>query len=424
MVALLLPYGALLVARTGRAATPSWLALAVGVLAGCGLCLKPHFVIGWIAMEMAARAGGLRSLRRAEVAGVLAVQAAYVIAALPILPAYIAVAREFGGAYQAFWHVSPWALLLTEPTTPMVVAALGLAAIHYPTMADPYRAWARIVGALTAASYLVALMQAKGWPYHFYPPQALSLLLLYATAAEFLSRSRATTVVSALAGGLVLGLSIASGFAAFIDDAVRLNEPSPGARLVSAVREVSRPGERIVVFNFGMQAAFPTIPVARLENASRWPTQWVLMAAYPVPMPWRAPAAMPPFERSYFTTTVEDLTRHPPDLLVAPVPDPAAPTFRGFDFLGYFAQDEHFASLLERYDRVTTVSGHRILRRRDSGWHAPSVPSDMGGTFDDVLSESEPPTRRPIWQAVAAALVVTAMGWLWPRRRVEPTHEP
>src|SRR5262249_11426327 len=157
------------------------------------------------------------------------------------------------------------------------------------------RACVRVFAALTAASWLVAIVQAKGWPYHFYPPSAFALVLLFFTAAG----ERRSTLTSAVAGRPPPGLALGAAPGPRVDAAVRLTEPSPGTRLVAAVRRASRPGERIVVFNFGMQAAFPTIPLAGLESASRWPTQWMLMAAYPVPQAWHAPEAMPGWERSY-----------------------------------------------------------------------------------------------------------------------------
>jgi hypothetical protein len=422
MVALMCPYAGVLVRRLEDDAPRSWQIGVAGLLAGLGICFKPHFAVVWAGMELAAWRDGLRWCRRTEFLAVAAVQLGYVLAIIPSLPAYLSVVREFGPAYQTFWHVQPWALVLFEPSSFLVVAALGLAAIHYRVLPPGCRARVRIFGSLTAASWVVAIVQAKGWPYHFYPPTAFAVVLLFFTAAGVLSGERSSTGTSAVAGGLVLGLAIGAAVGPVVDEAVRLMEASPGARLVAAVRQASRPGERIVVFNFGMQAAFPTIPLAGLESASRWPTQWMLMAAYPVPQPWHTPETMPGFERSYFASTLADLTARPPELLVAPIPDPRAATLRGFDFLGYFAQDERFARLLARYDLATTVSGHRIFRRRDAPWRPDSLPADLGGTFDEVSAGSDRPTRTRPWQLVLVALVVTATGWTaWRDRQLYRT---
>jgi hypothetical protein len=418
MVALMCPYAGVLVRRIEDDSPPRWQVVVAGILAGLGICFKPHFAVVWAGMELAAWRDGLRWCRRTEFIAVGAVQLGYALAIVPSLPAYLTVVREFGPAYQTFWHVPPWALVLFEPSSFLVVAALGLAAINHRAVPAGRRACVRVFAALTAASWLVAIVQAKGWPYHFYPPSAFALVLLFFTAAG----ERGSTVTSAVAGGLALGLAIGAAVGPVVDEAVRLTEPSPGTRLVAAVRRVSRPGERIVVFNFGMQAAFPTIPLAGLESASRWPTQWMLMAAYPVPQAWHAAETMPGWERSYFASTVADLTARPPELLVAPIPDPRAPTLRGFDFLGYFAQDERFARVLARYDLATTASGHRIFRRRDAPWSPGALPADLGGTFDEVSAGFDPPTRTRPWQLVLVALVVASTAWMaWRDRQLYRT---
>jgi hypothetical protein len=408
MVALMCPYAGVLVRRIEDDAPRPWQVVVAGVLAGVGICFKPHFAVVWAGMELAAWRDGFRWWRRPEFVAVGAVQLAYALAIIPSLPAYLTVVHEFGPAYQTFWHVPPWVLVLFEPSSFLVVAALGLAAIGYRALPTRRRACVRVFAALTAGSWVVAIVQAKGWPYHFYPPSAFALVLLFFTAPG----ERGSTVASAIAGGLALGLAIGAAVGPVVDEAVRLTESSPGARLLAAVRQASRPGERIVVFNFGMQAAFPTIPLAGLESASRWPTQWMLMAAYPVPQPWHAREIMPGFERSYFESTVADLAARPPELLVAPIPDPRAPTLRGFDFLGYFAQDERFARVFARYDLATTASGHRIFRRRDASWSPGVLPADLGGTFDEVSAGSDPPTRTRGWQMVLVALVVASTAWM------------
>jgi hypothetical protein len=56
-------------------------------------------------MEVAMWKGDIHWLRRAEVLAVVIVQVAYAIAVVPSLATYLAVVREFGAAYQSFWHL-------------------------------------------------------------------------------------------------------------------------------------------------------------------------------------------------------------------------------------------------------------------------------------------------------------------------------
>ena len=98
---LVLPYVLLFAARESRATLPLRSAVVAGALAGFGFAIKPHFVVPWAALALAAlwprRGVGLS--RRWEFVAASFTAAGCVLAVTVLEPGYVDYMRRFGFLY-------------------------------------------------------------------------------------------------------------------------------------------------------------------------------------------------------------------------------------------------------------------------------------------------------------------------------------
>lgn len=353
LVIALVPWLCVAVARICSRRVPARLALTAGLMAGIGLCLKPHFTLGpalvvaWMWTRI-----GWRNLITAENATVATVLASY-IAHFFFLPADVTsglievfdTARATYAGYDATLGA-----LVTEPLI-LECALLGGAALLLPVRGDA-RAAGAILGWIWAGTLAAALWQHKGWSYHFLPAAAAGRVLLAVVAlAALQQRSRAWGAVL----GTALTALIAFALVERHDGGVRWTKPHRDWLAHADELRRHAAGGPVLVLDTDIAPHFPALVHAGLQPTSRFACLW--------PLPGLAHAdEREGIEHRLRTALIEDIERRPPRLVIIARP-PVPLMERDFDLLAWLRRDQRFDSFWRGLEAVDT-SGRWSFHRR------------------------------------------------------------
>lgn len=369
-----LPYIVATALRARQRALPLRHALLIGAAAGAGIALKPYFLLLPLALEAwllgSARTRGLRP----ETFAALAVPALYLGAVALLTPEYLQLVRSLGPWYLGYLR-DP--ILLTavagDGAGVALLALLAAWVLHSRLEGDPA---AKALLVATAALYLGAVLQQKGWRYYFYPSMGtgLLLLLLLVRRAAGTGLTLAGRVYAAAAVATLLYLPVATALAGLGELArprlARFAADPDLPRLAGAVRAAA-PGGGLYVLSINMASAFPLVRETGARWTSRLPCLWLLESLYreqladAAPLVYRPPERQPPAERYLNRVVVEDLRRGRPDLIVElrPAPDRFEWGTRRLDYAAYFGRDPEFAAEFARYRPIADVGEYRLYGR-------------------------------------------------------------
>jgi hypothetical protein len=372
LLALFLPYLVMASARAKGSRTLPWV---VGVMAGVGLALKPHFVLPWVAIE--AFLGVRRGWRiwiRPEALAVAAVGLTYAVALGAITPEYLRLIRWAGPLYSASGR-APFADLVSDPGTALAI----LASIGWLTLRSKRddRELLDVILVADLGFLGIAMLQDKGYSYHFYPPMALAVLLIGLLASgsvEALGRGSRLVVVT-MRGALITLLLLV--VAARVQESLlwRGRPDRSDTTFGRMIRVVEAQGERGNLFTFStaVAAGFPVVTYGDVGWASRHPSLWFL-PAFDLGDAWAGPvvahhplAAMGEVERFLFDSVVDKLLTDRPTLLFVDETEKSR-AFQGrrFDYLGYYSLDPRFAEFLRDYEASDKVDEFRVYRRKET----------------------------------------------------------
>jgi hypothetical protein len=395
---LCLPFIVLAAGRLKEASVSPRLGLLVGLAGGMGFSLKPHFLIPWGILELTLLPGlKVRTFRRPELWALVGFGVFYAATILLFDPGYISKALELApiyhlyidnGYFYATGMAGPWLLFLA-------VAALAL---WSDSGRDPL---VRCLAATFAGFLAAAILQRKGFSYHYVAAAVLVMLLLVRGWQIRTPPSRWIPSTLILRGGFLI-LPVLPLWTV-VDAARELSQPEHrryrlDASYLKLLPEVKRRagGETIFVFSTNPNAGWPLTLDANARWAFRYMCLWPLVALYdaqvwsrdtvlvkPVPYPSRTG-----FERRFSDELMEDLSRHRPSLIAVLVPDPEERRWGGsrrFDYLQYFGSDPRFQAFLRDYQEAKPVGTYRLWVRSDSRMVEPqSGARDRTGTDADL----------------------------------------
>lgn len=275
--ALVLPFLALLALRIDGGRINTMAACAIGVAAGIGFTIKPHYLAAFVLLEVFALARGLRRFRPETVAVVL-FALGYGIAILAFFPAYVRnivpLVFQLYGASDAsparMLAESRYLILGGAVTGTLVAAGIGRQS------RDPLFLVLLLFAAGGALAYAV---QDKSWFYHRLPCNiALTLALLY-WAVEALSRRdapghSARLALAAVACALgALGANAAERWADTVEAAL-YPERTQVHRLVTLMRADGITS--LFALSDTLSPAFPAVNDTGADWSSRFGTMWAL----------------------------------------------------------------------------------------------------------------------------------------------------
>ena len=359
-VSLTMPYAILGAVRSDR--IPSKFRALVGVAAGVGFAIKPHFLLAWIGLECVAFAfERRRAFRRAELVAAVAIFIVYAGAVVLFTPEYFQVAEQVRRVYGGL--NSPVAVLVRLREVQLWLAALAVCvAIRWrPSDRLP------VVIIAVATGYLIAaLLQFKGWGYQLYPARVFLVLFLALVVATVLNE---VSALGALLRGGTRGLGVvfagalvvASG--RYIAEARNPAAPDLVTPMIGAIAQHGGGSVTVLSMRTIIYPAFPAVNYSGAAWGLRHNSLWFLPGFYTDqdrlaggPLQPHAVDDMPPLERMFFNQIVEDLCGWPPQLLAIEQPGAVAPAGRrALDLLAYYGQNPSAKRLLAVYRPQGTV---------------------------------------------------------------------
>ena len=423
VLALLAPYLLLAAARLGGRRVSVRDAAWVGVLAGIGIALKPHFAVTWLVLELILRlrAGGDRAAVTSELLGVLGFVTGYAVAVVLVTPEYVALAVELGPAYTRYLREPLTSLIFFAPAAPLVLFAL-LALVVLRRYASEPRLWG-LFGAAAASCYIGGLLQDKGFRYHFYPSLGFAFVLLGLIALDApnaaervserlyarVSRVLSATIVLVVLGGALFDLSGGGR--------ERRQREADTAALAAFVR-AHADGKPVAVLSYNIAWVFPLVTEAGVPLASRFPHLWPLAEAYrdsaaaPRPLTYRAPADMQPPERFLWDAMRQDLLDAQPALILVlrPARDVPRNGLRRLHYIQYFGRDSALGTLFRQYELLARKGEYEIYQRVPQGKsRMGAAPSAEPGQLDVHLRE---PRLEILDPAFLVGALVFAVVWI------------
>lgn len=377
--ALMLPYLCSLIGRAGGAPSGRALAIAAGIGAGIGLCLKPYLLVVPLLAELliALQARNFRALIRAETVAMGLVGALYVAAILLFARDYLEYALPM--IQTVYWAYDDPGYLIgarfKEAILPAAYAAgIALATLSFGRIHGLLAAW--IAG--FAASYW---LQGKGFPYHAYPILGTSCLLLtFATVragrslwtSAWLSRP----ALRQLALAALLVVALPELYRPFAEagrwyDAARREQGDWGRTrqgLIDRLRsEGVGPGDYLYALSTHPHPGFPTVNYLGADWSGRTVAQFAV-PAYVRRAEIADPERLAGIDRAMDrqrAIVIEDLRRHPPSFVMVEARQRRLGlSFRKFDDLAYYLRDPEFARLWACYVEIEPVDPIRLFRRQ------------------------------------------------------------
>lgn len=381
VVALVLPF---VVLQAGRVAGVRWsrpAAFAAGLSAGVGFSIKPQYGLVWAGLALwgwwavrngrggeaaaslgAAPAGwALPTLLQPEWVALMGAGLIYLLAVAAFTPQYFGYARLVGPLYRHYRAGSPGYLLLGDLGALVVWLGLTLWLVY-----GRRRPAAPLSSALaiSAAGFLAgAVLQGKGFGYHYYPAFVAGLLMLsvlaFAPAVD--GRTRRGAI---LAGLPLTGLVLLFGYRAAAQAA---RPPSRVNRAEEAVRQLppALRGRPALVIAPRSVWIFDSTGVA--EPATQGyllilPTLYRAPLAAGREVRFNPPDSMPAVERWYMAHLVHDVTRFGRPVLLVQRPALAGsdPEQR-LDMLAVLERDPAFRGWFGGYREVDDVPGYRVF---------------------------------------------------------------
>ncbi len=426
---LVLPYVMLAARRLTRASVAPWVAVVAGVMGGIAIGIKPHFVLlmaGILVLE-GWRLG--RQLPWVEHLSVILVGILYLTLVSILIPGYYAYAKEYGGLYQAFLSGSVVETVVFGDGSIPGLIALGVFAVLRRYVSQWRSSLTDALAVATLAFYLAAVLQGKGWFYHFLPSIVFGSLLLALIITEGARRLPGLHRIYHALGAAVLCATIITPIPRTV---WRLLQPSSSVhdadpnfhKLVPIVQGVGD-GVTVAVLSSNIASAFPLI----LESGARWPLRfpslWPLIALYADSLNWtkvivpRPYEERGPFERSFVHDVVEDLQNGSPELVIVLRPDANAIGWGGarhFDYLDYLETDPEFARFFASYSSIGSVGNYDVYRRGTPTQTAAAIPPSS-----DPLPRYRLPTALLAWIYTG---FWAGLGFVWSLRVTGARRDP
>ncbi len=401
-LALMLPWLAVAIRRVEGRYVSRPMALVTGLAAGVGIALKPHFVLVWVGREVAIRLGGSAARRlghhsglsdrrldgqtdgywwaRADTWTPVVVCVAYLTAAVVFTPEYFPLVRELAGPYSQFIRATVLETMF-GPAPALALASLVIAVgLRQLLPAEPLgrRAATGVLWWATAAWAVVALLQLKGFRYHWYPAMALGLLLLceLALVARGVHISFTSRLFRAIGTAAVVTCVLLTSWGALRQARTPLApewdaDPSIGP-LLEALDGLVEPGDTLAVLSPNMASGFPltnylgTVWPLRLSNI------WPAVVSYRESLErsqspeLRPTDAMISLERWSVEAVERDLRNSNPEwvLIFRHLPGPGSSYMAKLNIRTFLTRNDNMQKLWHNYDSLEAIGSYTLWRSR------------------------------------------------------------
>ncbi|HEX6693547.1 MAG TPA: hypothetical protein VF035_02470 [Longimicrobiales bacterium] len=284
----------------------------IGIAAGLGMALKPHYALVWLLVELglAWERKKWRSILRPTSIAAASVWIAYIAATLLFTPRYFHSALRAVHYYGAFMSMSVGDVIRSSPYVILLVAWL-LSILLRRWSAHPEIA--RLLLLAATAMWLGGVIQMKGWYHHWTPALGLTIA---AIAALWPARAQ-------IVGFILVLLFATDNLTVMAGKLTKHQEGQPTflPAMTAAVRTLAPDGP-ILVLSDGLAIGFPLVNFTGAEWTLPESSLWMVQGLYPDdpdgdPVPIRQPADWVPFERDVHDLIWTGIQRRPPRLVFA-----------------------------------------------------------------------------------------------------------
>ncbi|MGE5147009.1 MAG: hypothetical protein ACM3N5_09680, partial [Candidatus Eiseniibacteriota bacterium] len=355
LVVFTLPYLAASMRRLEGGRVPTGSAVAIGLWAALGICLKPFFLIFPLVTEIMLFLNRRRvpGRMRPELVAIGIAGAAYVAVVVTVFPDYLGSVVPLGQlTYFAYGTHFPYSLISTEILTfPLILGAyvaMRRRGALGPEL-DMLAAW-------TVAAAISYVVQNRGFTYHAAP---LRIMMVFLGASLLCRKAMAPAVlprVLTVIGFVLIGFRL---FVMGLYDEQWLDQ----ARAKLA-RYDTRDG--LYTFTAHVFIGFPLANHFDGPWVSRFPCLWPVpgaerILAAPQNYTPEQVAAAKRADRYVTDAVVEDFQRQMPSVVIVDA-RPDKDYFDGvkFDYVANLERDPRFARLWRHYRRVDTLYGFDI----------------------------------------------------------------
>jgi hypothetical protein len=361
----------------GLRISSNWLASGIGVLAGVGFALKPHFIIvpALIELWLLLRLGWRELLGRVESLAMGATIAVYAVLAFLIIGEYLKF--TIGMTMSAYWAYGTAGIpLLIDRFIPVVQPAIYGFAIALVT-----RSWSRqhTVVMLAGLGYsTLYFLQSKGFVYHAFPVLVCSVTFLGICVGTGLAKVWVRWQRDRTRRHLVLALSAVllalPPIKRFHDDVVRWYATyniawGPTGQFRQAVIDVvdhfaPESGSYFFAFTTHPFPGFPTASYTTAEYSGRSIVQ-SFIPAYSRLDEVTDPAIRAGVLRAadyQRRVVVEDFERRPPSIVFAEgTRARLGMNGRPFDDIAFYREDPRFREIWSSYDEYPSMGPLRVF---------------------------------------------------------------
>lgn len=317
----------------GRSPGKGW-GVVSGVMAGVGFMMKPYFLIPLIMVFALRRKFGI------EERAIVAMGVAYAVVLIVFFQPYIF--EMVPAALMTYWAIySPWNHLATQ------VAFISLAGLLVAISSESQPAGHPYLAA-TAGFTLAAILQQKGFHYHFIPAIGFFAMLLAVSIFNPRRFTAASAVMFLLLQAVLLGLPVRAWHLAHGEWALQRQ-----------LREEIDASSSYLSLAVEPTAAFP----AAIHTRSRFAGLAISQIFIPAVARQLMAGATGNFQRARGLALGQATReiRRKPDLVIV---SDFAMNGRRFDTLGWLKQDSVFRELWSAYRLDRSIENVTLYRRR------------------------------------------------------------
>jgi len=364
MLLLTLPYLLLVISRCSDKNISILFASIIGLLAGIGFIIKPHFLLAWLLLEIywACKNRSVSSWMRPEFFAVILVAASYALSIPLFTPDYLTIVAPSAVKYYYVSFAFPLAIVIIQP----LVAFLFIVSVFYLAL-RPFSCNKNLTDVLQI--YLIAflcihLMQRTLWAYHIFPALAVALLLLIILLISLLQQRKEMATVF---WALILLTAIPLGITGK-ETVTQLWQKQHSIRnqFFNLINSQAKNGT-IYFFSDLITATYPTVDYTQTHSPSRYPCLWLIDSLEYLqnnPLNAQQQQQINSDKNKLIANITTDLNSAPPDLIFI--------QFKSvnwqrlgiqINFFDLLQQDPRLNSLWRNYSYLTKLGGYLVYKK-------------------------------------------------------------
>jgi len=370
MVLFILPYIASIVMSLENIKYNKYVEIIIGLCAGIGFSVKPYFILVWIIIEvyLIIENKNINSIFRYVNGGIVTVFILYAISGIYWFENYINLALLAKESYSAYNSN------MTDILQHHIIKywAVGLILFIVMHIIKSNNKVINIIFIASTCSLFIAIIQQKGWSYHYYP--AIFFITIYFLIVMPLTLFKYTNMLlfSINIKRMILILSfLVIAYLLLPNIITSINYRYNNIYINNFTRYVDENAseEYIYIFSSSVYPSFPLINYSNAKWSSRFNCLWLIPGAYNNKnknsrnYSYKSIFDMDQPERYMFDSIIHDIKDKQPHLLLfdnSKYKQGFGNT--SFDYKDYFLSDARFRDIFDDYGFIGEKWGYLIYK--------------------------------------------------------------